>query len=99
MGYRWYFYASGGPIFGRGRFGHKSFMSQSDPPSFHLRLTPPLQKQVKLAAVENDRSMNAEILARLERSFSNGDADRDAALKLLADAMDILDKGQRNKRR
>ncbi|WP_165900039.1 Arc family DNA-binding protein [Borborobacter arsenicus] len=68
-------------------------MSQSDPPSFHLRLTLPLQKQIKLAAVENERSMNAEILARLERSFSVDAADRAKAVKLLADALSILDKG------
>jgi hypothetical protein len=71
-------------------------MSQSDPPSFHLRLTPPLQKRIKLAAVENERSMNAEILARLERSFAENDVDRAKAVKLLADAISLLDKGSGN---
>lgn len=68
-------------------------MSQSEPPSFHLRLPQPLQKQIKLAAVENDRSITAEIVARLERTFADGDTDRAAAVRLLNDALNILDKG------
>ena len=53
-----------------------------------------MQKQIKLAAVENERSMNAEILARLERSFSESDEDRKKAVKLLAEAQELLDKGR-----
>jgi hypothetical protein len=49
---------------------------------------------MKLAAVHNDRSMNAEIVARLERSFSIDDADRAEVLKLLNEAASILDKGR-----
>lgn len=74
-------------------FGHKVTMSQQDQPSFHLRLPPSLQKQIKLAAVENERSITAEIVARLERTFTDNDADRAKAVKLLADALSILDKG------
>lgn len=80
-----------GTISGQRRFGDKSRMSQSNPPSFHLRLTPPLLKRIKLAAVENERSMNAEILARLERSFGDNDADRTKAIRLLSDAISLLD--------
>lgn len=68
-------------------------MSQSEPPSFHLRLPSPLQKKLKLAAVESDRSMTAEIVARLERTFAADDTDRAKAVKLLTDALSILDKG------
>lgn len=78
-------------------FGHKVVMSQTDPSSFHLRLPPALQKQIKLAAVENDRSITAEIVARLERTFADSDADRAKAVKLLGDALSILDKGSKKK--
>lgn len=44
-------------------------MSQREDPRHNLRLTPELHKRLKLAAVENERSMNAEITVRLERSF------------------------------
>lgn len=70
-------------------------MAPIDPPSFHLRLPPRLLKQVKVAAAENDRSMNAEIVARIERSFTLGEDDRARAVKLLAEALVVLDKGRR----
>lgn len=68
-------------------------MSDIDKPSFHLRLTPALRKRIRVAAAENERSINAEIAARLERSFTAGDEDRMKAAKLLAEAASILDKG------
>jgi hypothetical protein len=40
-----------------------------DDPRFHLRLTPALKKKLAHAAIENERSLNGEIVARLERSF------------------------------
>ncbi|WP_019170703.1 Arc family DNA-binding protein [Pseudaminobacter salicylatoxidans] len=70
-------------------------MSKSDHPSFHLRLPPHLLKQVKLPSVEIERSITAEILARLERTFADDDADRREAVKLLTDAISLLDKGGR----
>jgi hypothetical protein len=69
-------------------------MPQPDNPSFHLRLTPALRKQIKLAAAQNERSINAEIQARLERSFVIDDADRVQALKLLTEVVSLLDKGR-----
>lgn len=45
-------------------------MSQQESPRFNLRLTPALQKRIKHAAIESERSVNAEILARLETTFS-----------------------------
>lgn len=41
-----------------------------DDPRHNLRMTLDLQKRLKHAAIENHRSLNAEIVARLELSFS-----------------------------
>ncbi|TDX88473.1 Arc-like DNA binding dprotein [Neorhizobium sp. R1-B] len=38
---------------------------------FGLRMLPELKQRVEAAAQENNRSMNAEIVARLEASFTN----------------------------
>lgn len=69
-------------------------MPSENRPSFHLRLRPELRKRIKIAAAANDRSITAEITARLERSFSDDSEDRQKALKLLAEAMALLDKGE-----
>jgi hypothetical protein len=47
-----------------------------------------------MAAVENDRSLNAEVTSRLERSFPLDDSERDEVLRLLAGAISIIDKGK-----
>ncbi len=47
------------------------------------------------AAVDGGRSMNAEVVARLERSFAEHDQDRNEAVKLLADALSLLDRGRK----
>lgn len=39
-------------------------------PPFGLRMPPSLHGRIKAAAEENARSMNSEIIARLEESFS-----------------------------
>lgn len=65
-------------------------MPQSDAPSFHVRLPASLLKRLKITAVENERSMNAEIAARLERSFDLDANDRGKAVALLTDALSIL---------
>ncbi|TIP70359.1 MAG: Arc family DNA-binding protein [Mesorhizobium sp.] len=69
-------------------------MPSHDDPSFHLRVPPPLRKLIKLSAAANERSMTEEILARLERSFSSDDEVRSRAVKLLTEALSILDKGK-----
>lgn len=69
-------------------------MPASDRLTIHIRITPALLKRIKMAAVENARSMNAEVAARLERSFPLEDSDRDAVLKLLAEASAIIDSGR-----
>lgn len=43
-------------------------MKQTDP-QFKLRIPPALKAQIDQAAAENRRSLNAEIVARLEESF------------------------------
>lgn len=70
-------------------------MPKEDRLTIHIRIPTTLLRQVKTTAVENGHSMNAEIVARLERSFSAGDTDRGKAVRLLAEAISILDKGQR----
>jgi hypothetical protein len=70
-------------------------MPAPDRLTIHIRITPELLKRIKLAAVANDRSLNAEVTTRLERSFSLDNADRDAVLALLSEAAKIIDKGQR----
>ncbi|MER8380677.1 Arc family DNA-binding protein [Mesorhizobium sp. M1399] len=67
-------------------------MARSDP-SFHVRLPAAMQKRLKMAAAENDRSINAEILARLERSLELDAADLGQALALLKQATVLLEKG------
>lgn len=46
---------------------------QTDP-QMKIRLTPELKARIEAAADENNRSMNAEIIARLEASFIVGAA-------------------------
>lgn len=65
----------------------------SHTPSFHIRLPVALQKRLKIAAAENNRSINAELLARIERSFELEATDRGRAVALLAEAMALLEKG------
>ncbi|WP_136617025.1 MULTISPECIES: Arc family DNA-binding protein [Mesorhizobium] len=45
-------------------------MPQGDDPRHNLRLTPALKTRLAHAAIDSGRSMNAEILARLEHSFA-----------------------------
>lgn len=54
---------------------HHMRMSREDP-QFKLRLPPELKARIDQAATENHRSINAEIVARLEQSFPHeGPAD------------------------
>lgn len=63
--------------------------------TIHIRLSPDLITLIKVTAAEAGQSMNAEIEARLERSFGADDRSRRAAVKLLTEALSILDKGSR----
>ena len=50
-------------------------MTEKQPPSYPLRMPQELRERLTEAAKANNRSMNAEIVARLERSFQDGDED------------------------
>lgn len=83
-------------------------MTQRDDTRHNLRLTASLHKRLKLSAVENERSMNAEINIRLDRSFASdpalliaevlkpvaslSEADRERVGELLIDLGSILSK-------
>ena len=63
-------------------------MSREDS-QFKLRLPAALREQIELAAQESKRSLNAEIVARLEESYSKGSAaqpmsEHEAAMQILA---------------
>lgn len=64
---------------------------QTDP-QFKLRLTAALKRQIEDAAKVNNRSMNAEIVARLEGSFS-GRAERvDRQNEVLSDRLERIER-------
>ncbi|MBB3411257.1 hypothetical protein FHT87_005210 [Rhizobium sp. BK316] len=83
-------------------------MPQHEDPRHNLRLPPELKKKLAHSAVDNGRSMNAEILSRLEKSFDPSpindvsaalrgvlaldDADRAEAAALLSKIAAILAK-------
>jgi len=60
----------------------------------HIRITPELLKRLKVAAAKGERSLNAEVVTRLERSFSLDSSDRDEAIRLLAEVSAIIDRGK-----
>lgn len=51
-------------------------MTREDP-QFKLRVSPELRDEIERAAKANNRSMNAEIVARLQSSFSQDVAQPD----------------------
>jgi hypothetical protein len=84
-------------------------MSQRDDPRHNLRLTPELKAKLGHASIDSGRSMNAEIIARLDQSFapdpisrlvealepiaSLDDQDRRKLGQLLSEVGSILTKG------
>lgn len=56
---------------------------QTDP-QFKLRLTPELKTAIERAADSSGRSMNAEIVARLEESFSDGEKTERTLIAVMA---------------
>lgn len=110
MAHERHIYTTGDTIsFGKS-FRHKTGMSEPEQPRFNLRLTPSLQRRIKHAAIDNDRSINAEIIARLELSFAPdaathlGEAltpfanldpsERDQVKRLLNEAFEVLSRGK-----
>lgn len=83
-------------------------MPQPQDPRHNLRLPPELKKKLLHSAVDNGRSMNAEILVRLEKSFDSssngsvetllrsmlalGEDERAKVAALLSEATSILSK-------
>lgn len=85
-------YTTGGTISEAMAFGHNIVMP-SKLPSFHLRLSVELKERLEAVATENNRSITAEMTARLERSFELDQVGRGKALQLVTEAARILQKG------
>lgn len=66
---------------------------QPDHPSFHVRLSAALRKRLKVAAAENGRSLNQELVTRLERSFDLTETERETLQALLRQAQAVLGGG------
>lgn len=64
-------------------------MSRDDP-QFKLRLPPELRDRIEQAAKESKRSINAEIVSRLELSFSHGEDFAKYASKLDEASIEII---------
>jgi plasmid stability protein len=62
--------------------------SQSD---VKIRMPATLKKRLKLLAAENGRSMNAEIVTRIQLSLDLTETERSKALALLVQAQAVLD--------
>ncbi len=82
---------------------NKKRMKTNDAARFNLHIGAALKKRIKLAGVHNNRTMNGEIVARLERSFepdpldlrallSLDDEDRAKAVELLRQLIELLSK-------
>lgn len=61
--------------------------------TLHARIPASLMKRLKLAAVENGRSQNSELLARLAATFELDGPDRIKVAALLSEALAIIEKG------
>lgn len=69
-------------------------MAPIDLQEVRVRMPARLKKLIKIAAAENERSLNAEIVARLGRSFDDDADSRRRATQLLSEALALLDKGR-----
>lgn len=57
----------------------KAILRRGRAVNLRLRFSETLRRRIEQAARRNDQSMNAEIISRLERSFTNQDLRRDLA--------------------
>lgn len=64
---------------------NKRRMNANDAARFNLHIGADLKKRIKLAGVVNNRTMNGEIVNRLERSFDPDPLDLRALLSLDGD--------------
>lgn len=66
----------------------------NEQPQFKIRLPETLRNRIKVAAVDNRRTMGAEIVARLEMSFASAGGGAGSALRIAmvgASSADIED--------
>lgn len=64
--------------------------AESEVVTLKVRVTPSFREQIQQAAKENNRSMNAEIVLRLEQSF-NAKHHQDNGLNAIASRLDSLE--------
>jgi len=80
-----------GAISPAGGLGHKIDMPKTDRLTSHIRLSPALKRRLKVAAAENGRSLNEEVVLRLEGSFEVNSSQRGRLKELLGAALSELD--------
>ncbi|MCZ8545039.1 Arc family DNA-binding protein [Mesorhizobium qingshengii] len=68
-------------------------MPKTDRLTSHIRLSSALKRRLKVAAAENGRSLNEEVVLRLEGSFEIDASQRERLKLLLANAQAVLDGG------
>lgn len=78
-----------GPLLSNTHMVHYSGMDNRIEPQYKLRMPAELRDKLKKAAKENHRSMNAEMVARLQESFEMGgtktsESDRELEDRLIA---------------
>ena len=72
---------------------HNWFMDKvADNPQMKIRLSPALKMMVEQAAKTNNRTMNAEIISRLEGSFINSNFAFNGIIKNLAEIEGLNEK-------
>ena len=59
---------------------------QKNPPDMKIRLSPALRRQVEDAARANNRTLNSEVVSRLERTFREDGESAGAGLRWIAKA-------------
>lgn len=60
-------------------------MSSNRPPDFRVRIPEDLKEKIRASAEEYNRSMGADIIARLEASFVEDEAQPQAAMNVVFD--------------
>ncbi|MER8811426.1 hypothetical protein [Mesorhizobium sp. M0965] len=68
-------------------------MPKPPPDEFHIRVSPALYKRVRHAQVDSGRTLNAELVAIIERGLDLRDENLEKGLKLIKDGLDLIEKG------
>jgi hypothetical protein len=66
------------------------FTMSKDDPQFNLRIPPELRVKLSRAARDNDRSVTAEIISRLQSTFLNEETSEIAAVHEIIDRANFL---------